>query len=232
MFPIRYRKDVWTALHIVDYLERYAEDGHHLRSGRARLHLPLSRPRQLVESHVRRRSPGVDDDGLSVIVPRTDKALVPMSAARVRRLRKHLVEMLGEAKALKKASAPYLPEPTGFAAKVARAACSLCRGWCCQNGGDDAFLDDQTMARVRRDRPQLGVQALVRIYVEQVPMLVYQDSCIFHGKRGCTLDRSLRADICNGYFCRGLGNYVKSGEMRAPTTVIAGKGDTRGLSAG
>ena len=175
---------------------------------------------------MRRRSLSVGNDSLSVMVPRSDKPLVPMSAARVRRLRKHLVEMLREAKALKKAPSPYPPEPTGFAARVARAACSLCRGWCCRNGGDDAFLDDQTMARVRRDQPQLGVKALLRIYVARVPVLAYQDSCIFHGKRGCTLDRSLRADICNSYFCRDLGAYVKSGEMQAPTTVIAGKGDT------
>jgi hypothetical protein len=174
---------------------------------------------------MRRRSLGVDDVSRSVKVPRSDKALVPMSAARVRRLRKHLVEMLREAKVLKKAPSPYPPEPTGFAARVARAACSLCRGWCCRNGGDDAFLDDQTMARVRRDRPQLDAQALLRIYVARVPELAYQDSCIFHGKRGCTLDRSLRADICNSYFCRGLGAYVKSGEMPAPTTIIAGDGD-------
>jgi hypothetical protein len=174
---------------------------------------------------MRRRSVSVDDDSLSVMVPRSDKALVPTSAARVRRLRKHLVEMLREAEALKKASSPCPAGPTGFAARVARAACSLCRGWCCQKGGDDAFVDDQTMARVRRDRPQLDAQALLRIYVARVPVLAYQDSCIFHGKRGCTLDRSLRADICNGYFCRSLGAYVKSGETRAPTTVIAGEGE-------
>jgi hypothetical protein len=174
---------------------------------------------------MRRRSLSVDDDSLPVIVPRNDKALVPMSAARVGRLRKHLVEMLREAKAVKETPSPYPPEPTGFVARVAHAACSLCRGWCCRNGGDDAFLDDQTMARVRRDRPELDAQALLRIYVARVPVLAYRDSCIFHGKRGCTLDRSLRADICNGYFCRGLGDYVKSGETRAPITIIAGKGD-------
>jgi hypothetical protein len=178
-----------------------------------------------VESGVRQRSPGIDDEILSVTVPRSDKALVPVSHARVRRLREHIVEMLREATVLKKAPSPYPPEPTGFAARVARAACSLCRGWCCQKGGDDAFLDDQTMARVRRDRPQLDAQALLRIYVARVPVRAYQDSCIFHGVRGCTLDRSLRADICNVYFCRGLGAYVKSGETRVPTTVIAGNSE-------
>jgi hypothetical protein len=174
---------------------------------------------------MRGRSLSVGDDSLSVMVPRSDKVLVPISAARVRRLRKHLGEMLREAKALKIVASPYPPEPTGFAATVARAACSLCRGWCCRNGGDDAYLDEQTMARIRRDRPQLDTQALLRTYVARVPVLAYQDSCIFHGKRGCTLDRSLRADICNGYFCRSLGTYVTSGETRAPITVVAGNGD-------
>jgi hypothetical protein len=47
---------------------------------------------------MRRRSLSVDGDSLSVMVPRSDRALVPTSAPRVRRLRKHLVEMLREAK--------------------------------------------------------------------------------------------------------------------------------------
>jgi len=51
---------------------------------------------------MRRRSLSVGNDSLSVMVPRSDKALVPMSAARVRILRKHLVGLLREATALKK----------------------------------------------------------------------------------------------------------------------------------
>jgi hypothetical protein len=52
---------------------------------------------------MQRRSVSVDDDSRSVLVPRSDKALVPTSAARVRRLREHLIEMLREATALEKA---------------------------------------------------------------------------------------------------------------------------------
>jgi hypothetical protein len=37
-----------------------------------------------------------DDDSLPVMVPRCDKALVPMSPTRVRRLREHLIKELGE----------------------------------------------------------------------------------------------------------------------------------------
>jgi hypothetical protein len=80
------------------------------------------------------------------------------------------------------------------------------------------------MARVRRDRPELDAQALLRIYVERVPAVAYQDSCLFHGKLGCTLDRSLRADVCNSYFCGGLSAYLKT-DAPAPTMVIAGEGE-------
>ena len=53
------------------------------------------------------------------------------------------------------------------------------------------------MRRVRR-----LVSSIELIYLARVPAAAYQDSCIFHGKRGCTLDRSMRADICNTYFLR------------------------------
>src|SRR5262244_1657746 len=54
---------------------------------------------------------------------------------------------------------------------------------------------------------------------------LYEGSCIFHGKQGCTLDRSLRSDICNSYFCDGLQNYMTGGDAMTPTMIIAGVGD-------
>jgi hypothetical protein len=58
-----------------------------------------------------------------------------------------------------------------------------------------------------------------------VPPVAYRESCIFHGKEGCTLDRSMRADVCNTYYCGGLGAFMKSGDAPIPTVVIAGEGD-------
>ena len=55
--------------------------------------------------------------------------------------------------------------------------------------------------------------------------MAYRDLCIFHGKKGCTLDRSMRADICNTYYCGGLGAHLKSRDAPMPTVVIAGEGD-------
>jgi hypothetical protein len=97
-------------------------------------------------------------------------------------------------------------------------------GWCCRNGGDDGFLDDRTMTRVRVARPDMDARAVRRLYIDRVPEAVYEDSCIFHGKRGCTLDRSLRADVCNSYFCGGLGAYMKT-RAAVPTRVIAGENE-------
>ena len=107
-----------------------------------------------MEPRMRRQNfrAAADDDSLPVMVPRNDKAAVPISHERVRRLRKHLVVALRALRTMKNPKhsvAPLRPEPEGFAARVARTACSLCKGWCCRNGEDHAFLDEETMARVR-----------------------------------------------------------------------------------
>jgi hypothetical protein len=169
-----------------------------------------------------------DDDSLPVMVLRNDKPTVPISAERVTRLRKHLVVTLRALRKLKgpdHSVSPLQAEPEGFAGRVARTACSMCKGWCCKNGDDHAFLDETTLARVRSARPALDVGAVLRLYVERVPEVGYENSCIFHGKQGCTLDRSLRSDVCNSYFCGGLQGYLTGDEVVTPTMIIAGVGD-------
>jgi hypothetical protein len=169
-----------------------------------------------------------DDDNLPVMVPRNDKPLVAVSPERVRRLREHLIKELGYLQKrthLERFATPERPGPIGFAAIVAHSACSLCKGQCCKNGDDDAFLDDRTLARVRIARPEMKDRAMLRLYLNRVPTMAYRDSCIFHGKKGCTLDRSMRADVCNTYYCGGLSAYLKSRDALMPTVVIAGEGD-------
>ncbi len=171
------------------------------------------------------RSLSSDDDAIPVIVPRNTRALMPVAANRVRCLRKHLVKAMREARELKKTDPPPPPQPTGFAARVASAACGLCKGWCCGKGGNDAFLDDRTLARVRRDRPDLDARAVLRHYSDQVPTLAYEGSCIFHGRKGCTLDRTLRSDICNRYHCGGLTAFFKEKLQESARVIIAGEGE-------
>src|SRR5271165_2611537 len=173
--------------------------------------------------HLRRRDQESDIDTLPVMVPRNDKALVPTSPERVRRLREHLATMLGRMTE-HEAVASSRPEPEGFAAVVARTACSLCKGWCCRNGGDDAYVDERTLARVFRVKPEMDASAIIQLYAERVPAVGYEGSCVFQGKQGCTLDRSLRSDICNTYFCAGLSAYLTTEDAATPVVVLAGEG--------
>ena len=168
-----------------------------------------------------------DDDNHPVMVPHNDKALVAIAPQRARRLRERLIKELRDlrnGKHLERFVSPVRPEPTGFAARVAHTACSLCKGWCCRNGDDDGFLDDRTLARVRLARPDITERALLRLYLDRVPQVSYRDSCIFHGRHGCTLDRSMRADVCNTYYCGGLGAYMKTGAA-VPTKVFSGEAE-------
>ena len=167
-----------------------------------------------------RRVPYPDDEALPVIVPRNDRALVPISPARIGRLREHLGRLFVSMRRADPASM-VRAGPKGFAARVANTACSLCRGWCCFNGADDAFLDEATLARMP---PGLvSTVEVIEMYVERVPDVSYQDSCIFHGSKGCTLDRSMRSDVCNSYFCYGLHSFITSVEAASPTVVISGE---------
>ena len=177
----------------------------------------------------RRDRHDADDDSVPVMVPRNDKPLVAVAPERVRRLREHLIKTLRDvrkARQIEPLTAPLRPPPSGFAGVVARSACSLCKGWCCRNGGDDAFLDDRTLARMRRADPGMTDQAMLRRYLDRVPAVAYRDSCIYHGKHGCMLDRSMRADVCNTYYCGGLDAFMKGNATGAPTVVIAGEGNT------
>jgi hypothetical protein len=174
-----------------------------------------------------RRVPYPDDEARPVIVPQNDRSVAPPSPERIRRLREHLERLLVSIRRDEPASI-VRASPTGFAARVANAACSLCQGWCCGNGADDAFLDAATLARVPPGL--LSAVEVIEMYVERVPDVVYQDSCIFHGTEGCTLDRSMRSDVCNAYFCGGLVAFLSAVEAAAPTVVISGELDRMRLS--
>ena len=108
---------------------------------------------------------GADEDCEPVIVPRNDKFLVTVAPERVRRLREHLVGTLREMRTAKPgvhSVSPALPDPTGFPARVAQMACSLCKGWCCRNGDDNGFLDEPTLARLCIATPGVTEGALLR----------------------------------------------------------------------
>lgn len=169
----------------------------------------------------------VADPPVTVRVPFQDSPLEPLLRDRVRKLRRHLVESmrdLREAKRPDRLIQPATPEPAGFTAEVVRAGCATCQGFCCRGGGEHAYIDERTMARVRGDRPELDARGVIRLYVEALARQAYRGSCLFHGPAGCTLPRSLRAELCNSYYCNGLRDFLRRGDKPSEVVVVAARG--------
>jgi hypothetical protein len=163
---------------------------------------------------------------VTVAVPFQDSPLESPSRARVHKLRHHLVDSmrdLREARRPDRLIQPTAPEPSGFAAEVARTGCATCQGFCCKGGGEHAYIDERTMARVRRDHPELDARGIIRLYTDALAPLAYRGSCLFHGPAGCTLPRPLRAELCNSYYCNGLRDFLRRGDEPATAVVVAAR---------
>lgn len=120
------------------------------------------------------------DDRPSVEVPMNDIRLVPSSSDRTKKLRRHLVTLLFASQATPggpraRANAPGTPALSAHKANVATAACSLCNGFCCKNGREEAFLNVATVVRVRHANPELSGEELMQLYFQQVPGQAHED---------------------------------------------------------
>ncbi len=89
-------------------------------------------------------------------------------------------------------------------AGVGQALCAFCRGGCCPQGGDHAFLSAADLLRVLRARPDWDDETLLAAYLSHLPRRAAEGSCINHGADGCTLPRDLRSDTCNAFQCDQL----------------------------
>lgn len=97
------------------------------------------------------------------------------------------------------------PAPLSEAAdRVVVAVCSACRGACCGNGGNHAFLRTRTLRDFVEAHPSLDDDGVVAAYRRHLPERALHDGCVYQGSTGCTLPRAMRSTICNAYLCGGL----------------------------
>jgi hypothetical protein len=168
---------------------------------------------------------------LEVTVPFQYAELSPVSPARIKGLRRNLVDAMRDARTAQPSRTQEKPppaEPTGFIARVLQTGCALCRGHCCKGGGTHAYIDDRTMTRVRRDNPEADAWAILRLYTASVPRFAHAGSCIFHGEAGCSLPRALRAELCNSYYCDGLQRFLEAENPARPVRITASRGGLTG----
>jgi len=161
-----------------------------------------------------------------VTVPLLNEVLAPPPPSRIRALKHHLVQSLRDLRVAKRPdrlTQKATPEPGGFTAKVLNAGCATCQGHCCTGGGDHAYIDERTMARVRRDNPELDAREIIGLYLARVAPRSFRGSCLFHGPEGCTLGRKLRAELCNQYYCNGLRDFLQRSDSTAPVQIVASR---------
>jgi hypothetical protein len=173
-------------------------------------------------------------EAVMVTVPLLNETLEPPSADRVRALKRHLIRSLRDLRAARRPERlvqQTAPEPSGFTADVLAAGCAACQGYCCKGGGDHAFIDERTLARVRRDRPELDARQIIGLYLNRLAPEAFRGSCLFHGAAGCTLGRGLRAELCNAYYCNGLREFLKRADRPDRVRIIAARNGIERQSA-
>jgi hypothetical protein len=110
--------------------------------------------------------------------------------------------------------------------KTAEAACAACAGQCCSKGGDHAYLDDDTIRRVARGRPELTRRRIATLYLCHLSEETFAGSCVFHAETGCQLPRTLRADLCNVFYCNPLRRFLREHADAPPQVRIEARPGT------
>lgn len=82
--------------------------------------------------------------------------------------------------------------------------CTQCRGGCCAQGADHAYISAVSIRRQLDADPDLTAHELLNAYLTRLPPASIAGACINQTSTGCALPRELRSDICNGYFCAEL----------------------------
>ena len=155
------------------------------------------------------------------VIPAATARLVKPPERRRRALRDHLNALLSQMAGLSAlplpAEEPAQPAKREFRLQaVLSQACACCRGFCCEGGGDHAYLTVETIRRYRAAHPDQRPRDILAAYLERVGPRTVEGSCIYHQANGCALPRAQRADLCNRHFCKALVEFQRDLPMTGP----------------
>lgn len=71
--------------------------------------------------------------------------------------------------------------------------CAACKGGCCRNGGNRAYIDMEQVVKY-------GPMA----YLRAVPLESIEGACIYLTERGCVLPKKLLSTTCRVYACAAM----------------------------
>jgi len=100
--------------------------------------------------------------------------------------------------------------------------CEKCKGACCLNGGDTAFLQTETIKRYMTKNSWLTPEQVLQNYKETIAEQTCVMSCINHTEKGCGLPQEMRSDMCNNFYCSTLKelNTTFSKQETIPEGVV------------
>ena len=112
------------------------------------------------------------------------------------------------------------------------AACILCKGQCCLNGGpNNAFLEVEDIQRYRIRNPGATREDIVAAYEALMPEETSVMSCVFHGPKGCTLPREMRSQLCNSFVCRGQSVLAQGEAAGSDAAVLLAAPQNKAVAA-
>ena len=135
-------------------------------------------------------------------LPGCDRLLTAVEPARRQALATHLEKVVADV-SFAAIDGPDGTTPTQSSPDF-HDACSACRGHCCQKGGNDAYLDFESVGLAWGRFPHLSKEQLVSAYLDAVPARSFADSCIYHAEHGCNLPETMRSPVCAAYLCSPL----------------------------
>jgi hypothetical protein len=166
-----------------------------------------------------------------LVLPRGPHGLERVSRQRRQRFREHLDAIIAETVSGEANDAATARDESIAADPVTPLAaqlCTLCRGGCCSQGGDKAYLTAATIRRFMRLRPDLAADRIAAEYLDRLGDQIVAGSCIHHTGTGCSLPRQMRADTCNDYFCKPMREWqarCETGERPLGAFVIQRRED-------
>jgi hypothetical protein len=182
------------------------------RCRQALIHLPRQRAQEHRAKVADSLMLAAPDDLPLATVPSYDRSIANLPEKRRRRFRDHLNRQIGLA-----VKRPFHPlddsDDSGYPAEIhptpaqqaaLAKACGTCRGYCCSQGGDRAWLDGPAIRSYMAAHSGARPRDILKAYLDRLPQKSCRGSCVYHTSSGCALPRSMRAAICNNHYCAGL----------------------------
>jgi hypothetical protein len=170
----------------------------------------------------------------TVLLPANTRRLAPLPERRRRAFRDYFTRSLSLAAArlvggAARAAMPPHEEPESHWPRVddeatrrlLAQACGVCRGLCCEQGGEHAFQRPEVVRGYMLRHPGLRPRDVLAMYLDHLPTVSYAGSCVFHTRNGCNLPPDMRSRTCHEYLCEGLQRIVRGEEQGRKACVFA-----------